>query len=105
MYSPASYFIKPSSSDDPRAGVGATTHRCGIPLEIHRGGVASDATHGGDGVDARVHVRVLVSTDLTARGVDLEHVNLVVNLDLPIDAATYTHRVGRSGRFGTTDCR
>ena len=36
-----------------------------------------------------------------ARGVDLERVNLVVNLDLPYDAATYVHRVGRTGRFGT----
>ena len=45
--------------------------------------------------------RVLVSTDLTARGVDLEHVNLVVTLDVPPDGATYMHRVGRTGRFGT----
>ena len=36
--------------------------------------------------------RVLVSTDLTARGVDLEHVNLVVNLDVPSDGATYMVR-------------
>jgi ATP-dependent RNA helicase DDX20 len=45
--------------------------------------------------------RVLVSTDLTARGVDLERVNLVVHLDVPRDKETYSHRVGRSGRFGT----
>ena len=44
---------------------------------------------------------VLVSTDLTARGVDLTHVNLVVNLDVPPSGATYMHRVGRTGRFGT----
>jgi superfamily II DNA/RNA helicase len=36
-----------------------------------------------------------------ARGVDLERVNLVVNLDLPLEAATYMHRVGRTGRFGS----
>jgi len=36
-----------------------------------------------------------------ARGVDLSRVNLVANLDLPRDAATYTHRVGRTGRYGT----
>lgn len=46
-------------------------------------------------------IRVLVSTDLTARGIDVERVNLVVNLDLPIDAATYLHRIGRTGRFGS----
>lgn len=46
-------------------------------------------------------LRVAVTTDLAARGVDLERVNLVVNLELPADAATYMHRVGRAGRFGT----
>ncbi|EFJ49377.1 hypothetical protein VOLCADRAFT_38357, partial [Volvox carteri f. nagariensis] len=45
--------------------------------------------------------QVMVSTDVMARGVDLERVNLVVNLDLPHDAATYMHRVGRTGRFGS----
>lgn len=46
-------------------------------------------------------LRVMVSTDLLARGVNLDYVNLVVNVDLPADAATYMHRVGRTGRFGT----
>lgn len=35
-----------------------------------------------------------------ARGVDVEHVNLVVNMDLPWDTQTYLHRIGRTGRFG-----
>lgn len=46
-------------------------------------------------------LRVVVSTDLIARGVDLERVNLVCNLDLPFNQETYQHRVGRTGRFGT----
>ncbi|GIL45497.1 hypothetical protein Vafri_2724 [Volvox africanus] len=46
-------------------------------------------------------LRVVVSTDVMARGVDLDRVNLVINLDLPYDAATYMHRVGRTGRFGS----
>ncbi|KAK9790952.1 hypothetical protein WJX73_010259 [Symbiochloris irregularis] len=46
-------------------------------------------------------IRVIVSTDLVARGIDLEMVNLVANLDLPRDAQTYVHRVGRTGRYGT----
>ena len=46
-------------------------------------------------------VRVLISTDLTARGIDIEQISLVVNLDLPRNPATYLHRVGRTGRFGT----
>ena len=45
--------------------------------------------------------RILVSTDLIARGIDVQRVSLVVNLDLPHDAATYLHRVGRTGRFGS----
>ena len=44
---------------------------------------------------------MLVSTDLTARGIDVERVNLVVNLDVPRDGETYLHRIGRTGRFGT----
>ncbi|XP_048409378.1 probable ATP-dependent RNA helicase DDX20 [Stegostoma tigrinum] len=45
--------------------------------------------------------RVLISTDLTSRGIDAEKVNLVVNLDVPQDWETYMHRIGRAGRFGT----
>jgi superfamily II DNA/RNA helicase len=46
-------------------------------------------------------VRVLVSTDLTSRGVDVSRISLVINFDLPQHPATYLHRVGRTGRFGT----
>ncbi|KAL2725607.1 putative ATP-dependent RNA helicase ddx20 isoform X1 [Vespula squamosa] len=45
--------------------------------------------------------RIMLTTDLTARGIDIENVNLVVNLDIPGDAATYLHRIGRSGRYGS----
>ncbi|NXQ41186.1 DDX20 helicase, partial [Catharus fuscescens] len=45
--------------------------------------------------------RVLISTDLTSRGIDAEKVNLVINLDVPLDWETYMHRIGRAGRFGT----
>lgn len=45
--------------------------------------------------------RILVATDLMARGVDSENLNLVVNLDVPNDSVTYLHRIGRCGRFGT----
>jgi superfamily II DNA/RNA helicase len=46
-------------------------------------------------------LRVVVATDVMARGVDLERVNLVALVEPPTDAATYVHRVGRTGRFGT----
>lgn len=45
--------------------------------------------------------RVLISTDLTSRGIDADKVNLVINLDVPKDHETYLHRIGRAGRFGT----
>ncbi|NXM58496.1 DDX20 helicase, partial [Illadopsis cleaveri] len=45
------------------------------------------------------HCRVLISTDLTSRGIDAEKVNLVINLDVPLDWETYMHRIGRAGRF------
>lgn len=45
--------------------------------------------------------RILVSTDVFARGVDFERVNIVINYDMADKGDTYLHRVGRSGRFGT----
>jgi len=45
--------------------------------------------------------RVLVSTDLFGRGIDIERVNIVINYDMPTAADQYLHRVGRAGRFGT----
>nr|XP_022296950.1 probable ATP-dependent RNA helicase DDX20 [Crassostrea virginica] len=45
--------------------------------------------------------RVLISTDLTSRGIDADKVNMVINLDVPKDHETYLHRIGRAGRFGS----
>jgi len=44
--------------------------------------------------------RVLISTDLLARGIDVQQVSLVINYDLPKEMENYLHRIGRSGRFG-----
>jgi len=44
--------------------------------------------------------RVLISTDLLARGIDVQQVSLVVNYDMPSNLENYLHRIGRSGRFG-----
>ena len=46
------------------------------------------------------NTRVLISTDLLARGIDVYQVSLVINFDLPYNRDTYIHRIGRSGRFG-----
>ncbi|KAK2195804.1 bifunctional RNA helicase [Babesia duncani] len=45
-------------------------------------------------------VRVLISTDIWGRGLDVQQVSLVVNYDLPTSRENYIHRIGRSGRFG-----
>jgi translation initiation factor 4A len=45
-------------------------------------------------------VRVLISTDLLARGIDVQQVSLVINFELPVQRENYIHRIGRSGRFG-----
>lgn len=44
--------------------------------------------------------RVLITTDLLARGIDVQQVSLVINYDLPTNRENYIHRIGRSGRFG-----
>ncbi|KDP34074.1 hypothetical protein JCGZ_07645 [Jatropha curcas] len=44
--------------------------------------------------------RVLITTDLLARGIDVQQVSLVINYDLPTQPENYRHRIGRSGRFG-----
>jgi len=45
-------------------------------------------------------VRVLISTDLLARGIDVQQVSLVINYELPVQRENYIHRIGRSGRYG-----
>ncbi|MPC24786.1 Eukaryotic initiation factor 4A-III [Portunus trituberculatus] len=44
--------------------------------------------------------RVLITTDIWARGIDVQQVSLVINYDLPNNRELYIHRIGRSGRFG-----
>ena len=44
--------------------------------------------------------RILLSTDLLSRGIDVQQLNLVINFDLPKSKETYVHRIGRSGRYG-----
>ena len=48
--------------------------------------------------------QILVTTDLTSRGIDLDYVDFVISMDLPNDHETYLHRIGRAGRFGAYGC-
>ncbi|UUY10251.1 DEAD/DEAH box helicase [Pseudomonas sp. J452] len=74
-------------------------------------GIAADSIHGDKPQPSRLRalqrfkdgeVRVLAATDVAARGLDIDDLPLVVNLDLPIVAEDYVHRIGRTGRAGAT---
>ncbi len=72
-------------------------------------GYRAEALHGGmvqrqrDAVMNRVRsakTDLLIATDVAARGLDIEHLSHVINFDLPTDAESYVHRIGRTGRAG-----
>ncbi|PIP97121.1 MAG: RNA helicase, partial [Rhodobacterales bacterium CG18_big_fil_WC_8_21_14_2_50_71_9] len=78
-------------------------------LEID--GFRAEAIHGDKAQNARQraldafkrgHARVLVATDIAARGIDVEGVTHVVQFELPDEPESYTHRIGRTGRNGAT---
>lgn len=45
-------------------------------------------------------IRILITTDLLARGIDIQQVGLVINYELPMEVESYIHRIGRTGRYG-----
>jgi superfamily II DNA/RNA helicase len=47
-----------------------------------------------------MQIKVILSTDLLSRGIDLPDVKLVINFDMPLSESEYFHRIGRTGRFG-----
>ena len=72
-------------------------------------GVKADAIHGNKSQNKRIQalnefkakkLRVLVATDIAARGIDIDELSHVINYDLPESAETYVHRMGRTGRAG-----
>ena len=78
--------------------------------QLTRNGVEADAIHGNKSQNARTKalaqfkegsMRVLVATDIAARGLDIEALPHVVNFDLPHVAEDYIHRIGRTGRAGS----
>jgi ATP-dependent RNA helicase RhlE len=82
-----------------------------VVKQLNRTGISADAIHGNKSQNARIRsladfksnrTRVLVATDLAARGIDVDGVSHVVNFDLPQEAETYVHRIGRTGRAGAT---
>ncbi len=72
-------------------------------------GIGAIAIHGNKAQNARQraladftqgHVRVLVATDIAARGIDVSDISHVINFEMPVDAETYVHRIGRTARKG-----
>ncbi|MBL8539467.1 MAG: DEAD/DEAH box helicase [Betaproteobacteria bacterium] len=82
-----------------------------LAQQLSRGGLNADAIHGNRSQPQRNRaleefkrgkIRVLVATDIAARGLDIQALPHVVNFDLPQVAEDYVHRVGRTGRAGST---
>jgi superfamily II DNA/RNA helicase len=77
--------------------------------QLQRDNFAVASTHGSlEGAERKKilqdfragRTRILITTDLLARGIDVQHVSIVINYDLPRNLENYLHRIGRSGRFG-----
>ena len=82
-----------------------------VAQDLTRAGVKAMAIHGNKSQSARQSalgqfktgdIRVLVATDIAARGIDLDELSHVVNFDLPNIPETYVHRIGRTGRAGAS---
>jgi ATP-dependent RNA helicase RhlE len=76
---------------------------------LQKAGIETAAIHGNKSQAARVRAldgfregryQVLVATDVAARGIDVDDISLVVNFDMPVEAETYVHRIGRTARAG-----
>ncbi|MDW7657122.1 MAG: DEAD/DEAH box helicase, partial [Bacillota bacterium] len=80
-----------------------------VVRDLLRGGIKAQAIHGNKSQNARQQAlqnfkdkatRVLVATDIAARGIDVEAISHVINFDLPEIPESYVHRIGRTGRAG-----
>ncbi|MBM7093356.1 C-terminal helicase domain-containing protein, partial [Streptomyces sp. S12] len=91
---------------------GRTKHGCNrLAEQLEDAGLKSVAIHGNKSQAQRQKAlrdfkankaRVLVATDVAARGLDIPSLPLVINFDLPMVAEDYVHRIGRTGRNGAT---
>jgi ATP-dependent RNA helicase RhlE len=80
-----------------------------VAEHLSRGGVVAEAIHGNKSQNARQRAlemfrsgkaRVLVATDIAARGIDIDDISHVVNFELPNEPESYVHRIGRTARAG-----
>ncbi|MBV9571942.1 MAG: DEAD/DEAH box helicase [Alphaproteobacteria bacterium] len=86
-------------------------HANRVSEHLQRAGVSNDALHGNKSQSARQralerfrsgHARVLVATDIAARGIDVDGVSHVINFELPHEPESYVHRIGRTARAGNS---
>lgn len=82
-----------------------------VARKLDQSGVKTAAIHGNKSQNARqraleafrkYQIKVLVATDVAARGIDIDGITHVVNFDLPVDPESYVHRIGRTGRAGAS---
>ena len=80
-----------------------------IARALNKKGIGCEAIHGDKTQNARQRAltnfksgktRVIIATDIAARGIDIANLEIVINYDLPDLAETYVHRIGRTGRAG-----
>jgi ATP-dependent RNA helicase RhlE len=91
---------------------GRTKHGCDkIAKALSRANIKADAIHGNKSQGARQNalnnfktgrIRILVATDIAARGIDVDNLTHVINYELPNVPETYVHRIGRTGRAGAS---
>jgi ATP-dependent RNA helicase RhlE len=81
-----------------------------VAEKLERAGISSAAIHGNKSQGARTkalgafkkgEIDVMVATDVAARGIDVDSISHVINYDLPLEAETYIHRIGRTARAGS----
>jgi ATP-dependent RNA helicase RhlE len=87
-----------------------TKHKANkLAIFLSRNGIAADAIHGNKSQAARTkairdfksgRTKVLVATDIAARGIDIDNISHVINFELPNEAPSYVHRIGRTARAG-----
>ncbi len=87
-----------------------TKHRADrVVRRLAGAGISAEAIHSNKSQNARMRAldgfktgrtRVLVASDIASRGLDVDNISHVINYDLPADAGTYVHRIGRTGRAG-----
>lgn len=82
-----------------------------VAKDLNRAGIIAEAIHGNKSQNARQRAltnfkdqktRVLVATDIAARGIDIDELSHVINFELPNVPETYVHRIGRTGRAGAS---